>query len=98
MELATLLAHAHERLNALGAADHDMQVERMLKGIGFVEQDMHRLMSELSGGWRMRAELARSAPDAARPAAAGRAHEPPGPSRHPVVGGPAAHLPRCAWC
>jgi ATP-binding cassette, subfamily F, member 3 len=59
MELATLLAHAHERLNALGAADHDMQVERMLKGIGFVGADMHRKMSELSGGWRMRAELAR---------------------------------------
>ncbi|MCB0814644.1 MAG: ABC-F family ATP-binding cassette domain-containing protein, partial [Flavobacteriales bacterium] len=34
MELATLLAHAHERLSALGAADHDMQVERMLKGLG----------------------------------------------------------------
>jgi ATP-binding cassette, subfamily F, member 3 len=59
IELATLLAHAHERLNAIGAADHDMQVERMLKGIGFVPADMHRLMSELSGGWRMRAELAR---------------------------------------
>jgi ATP-binding cassette subfamily F protein 3 len=59
MELATMLAHAHERLNAIGAADHDMQIERMLKGIGFVEKDMHRLMSELSGGWRMRAELAR---------------------------------------
>ncbi|MEX1132088.1 MAG: ABC-F family ATP-binding cassette domain-containing protein, partial [Flavobacteriales bacterium] len=59
MELATLLAHAHERLNSLGAADHDMQVERMLKGIGFVGVDMHRKMSELSGGWRMRAELAR---------------------------------------
>jgi ATP-binding cassette subfamily F protein 3 len=59
IELATLLAHAHERLNAIGAADHDMQIERMLKGIGFVEKDMHRLMSELSGGWRMRAELAR---------------------------------------
>ncbi|HQW41537.1 MAG: ATP-binding cassette domain-containing protein [Flavobacteriales bacterium] len=59
MELATELAHAHERLNAIGAADHDMQVERMLKGIGFVEEDMHRKMSELSGGWRMRAELAR---------------------------------------
>jgi len=59
MELATLLAHAHERLNSLGAADHDMQVERMLKGIGFVGADMHRKMSELSGGWRMRAELAR---------------------------------------
>ena len=59
MELATFLAHAHERLNAIGAADHDMQIERMLKGIGFVEKDMHRVMSELSGGWRMRAELAR---------------------------------------
>lgn len=59
IELATLLAHAHERLNALGAADHDMQVERMLKGLGFVGHDMHRALSELSGGWRMRAELAR---------------------------------------
>jgi ATP-binding cassette subfamily F protein 3 len=59
MELATLLAHAHERLNAIGASDHDMQVERMLKGIGFVGADMHRRMGELSGGWRMRAELAR---------------------------------------
>ena len=59
MELATLLAHAHERLNAIGAADHDMQVERMLTGIGFVGEDLHRQMKELSGGWRMRAELAR---------------------------------------
>lgn len=59
MELATLLANAHERLNTIGVSDHDMKLERMLKGIGFVEQDMHRPMSELSGGWRMRAELAR---------------------------------------
>jgi ATP-binding cassette subfamily F protein 3 len=59
IELATILAHAHERLNAIGASDHDMQVERMLKGIGFVVEDMHRPMNELSGGWRMRAELAR---------------------------------------
>jgi len=59
MELATILAHAHERLNAIGAADHDMQVERMLKGIGFVGEDMHQPIGELSGGWRMRAELAR---------------------------------------
>lgn len=59
MDLAMELANAHERLNSIGAADHDMQVERILKGIGFVEEDMHRKMSELSGGWRMRAELAR---------------------------------------
>ncbi|MEO5584193.1 MAG: ABC-F family ATP-binding cassette domain-containing protein [Flavobacteriales bacterium] len=59
MELATLLAHAHERLNTLGVTDNDMRIERMLKGIGFMEPDMHRSMKELSGGWRMRAELAR---------------------------------------
>ena len=59
MELAEQLAHAHERLNTLGASDRDMKVERMLKGIGFAEPDMHRPMHELSGGWRMRAELAR---------------------------------------
>ncbi|MBP8822419.1 MAG: ATP-binding cassette domain-containing protein [Flavobacteriales bacterium] len=59
MELATLLAHAHERLNTLGVSDHEMKIERMLKGIGYAEQDLHRPMSELSGGWRMRAELAR---------------------------------------
>ncbi|MBS1944520.1 MAG: ABC-F family ATP-binding cassette domain-containing protein [Bacteroidetes bacterium] len=59
MELASLLAHAHERLNTLGVADHEMKIERMLKGIGFVGQDMHRKLQELSGGWRMRAELAR---------------------------------------
>jgi ATP-binding cassette subfamily F protein 3 len=59
MDLATLLANAHERLNTLGVSDHDMKIERMLKGIGFAEQDMHRPLKELSGGWRMRAELAR---------------------------------------
>jgi ATP-binding cassette subfamily F protein 3 len=59
MELATMLAHAHERLDTLGAADHDSQIERMLKGLGFVGGDMHRPMAELSGGWRMRAELTR---------------------------------------
>ena len=59
MELAAMLAHAHERLNMLGAADHDPWIERTLKGLGFVGEDMHRPMAELSGGWRMRAELAR---------------------------------------
>lgn len=59
MELAAQLAHAHERLNALGAADNDMHVERMLNGLGFVGEDLHQPLGELSGGWRMRAELAR---------------------------------------
>jgi ATP-binding cassette subfamily F protein 3 len=59
MDLSAMLAHAHERLNALGAADHEAQVETTLKGIGFVDGDMDRPLAELSGGWRMRAELAR---------------------------------------
>jgi ATP-binding cassette subfamily F protein 3 len=59
MALAEELAHAHERLNHIGAGDHDKQVEETLRGIGFVSEDMDRPMGELSGGWRMRAELSR---------------------------------------
>jgi ATP-binding cassette, subfamily F, member 3 len=59
MDLATMLAHAHERLNALGAADHEGDIEAVLKGLGFVGADLDRPLAELSGGWRMRAELAR---------------------------------------
>ncbi|HEX2616695.1 MAG TPA: ATP-binding cassette domain-containing protein, partial [Flavobacteriales bacterium] len=59
MALATELAHAHERLNTLGAGDHDKQVEETLRGIGYSDADMDKPMGQLSGGWRMRAELAR---------------------------------------
>ena len=59
MMLAEELAHAHERLNHIGAGDHDKQVEETLRGIGYSDIDMDRPMGELSGGWRMRAELSR---------------------------------------
>lgn len=59
MALAEELAHAHERLNHIGAGDHDKQVEETLRGIGYAEADMDRPLMELSGGWRMRAELCR---------------------------------------
>ncbi|MBK9758477.1 MAG: ABC-F family ATP-binding cassette domain-containing protein [Flavobacteriales bacterium] len=59
MQLAEELAHAHERLNHIGAGDHDKQVEETLRGIGYSDIDMDRPMGELSGGWRMRAELSR---------------------------------------
>ena len=59
MSLAAELAHAHERLNHIGAGDHDKQVEETLHGIGYSDEDMDRPLAELSGGWRMRAELSR---------------------------------------
>ena len=59
MRLAEELAHAHERLNHIGAGDHDKQVEETLRGIGYSDVDMDRPLGELSGGWRMRAELCR---------------------------------------
>lgn len=42
---------------------HDPQIEaaakKMLKGLGFAEADFHKAARELSGGWVMRAHLAR---------------------------------------
>lgn len=35
------------------------RAEAALSGLGFTEEDFHRTVSELSGGWQMRAELVR---------------------------------------
>lgn len=59
MELAVEIGDLHEKLNAIGAADNDKKVERDLQGIGFSLEDMDKPMAQLSGGWRMRAELTR---------------------------------------
>jgi len=48
-----------ERLQILGAHDVDRQVHRVLTGLGFVESDFERPVANLSGGWQMRAALAR---------------------------------------
>jgi ATP-binding cassette subfamily F protein 3 len=59
MELAIEIGELHEKLNSLGAGDNDKKVERDLEGIGFSKEDMDKPMGQLSGGWRMRAELTR---------------------------------------
>lgn len=61
----TVLALSHElhdiqvRLQLLDASTEDERLERVLKGLGFDEDSMKKDFASLSGGWQMRAELAR---------------------------------------
>jgi len=59
MQLIEDLNHYNDRLNMLGGVTKEEQVEKVLKGLGFVDSDMDRKMSEFSGGWKMRVELAK---------------------------------------
>ncbi len=55
-----------ERFQALGGFDLEARAEAILHGLGFRQADLPRPIRTLSGGWRMRAELARlllAAPD-----------------------------------
>lgn len=49
----------NDRLNMMEGGQREEQVERVLKGLGFVQSDMERPMGEFSGGWKMRVELAK---------------------------------------
>ena len=53
------LSDANERLDAIGASSTKEQAHRILQGLGFKVEDMGRTMSEFSGGWKMRVELAK---------------------------------------
>ena len=58
-ELTGLLSQLDEELEAAGGSDRDHEAKAILSGLGFKESDFSRSMSEFSGGWIMRAELAR---------------------------------------
>ena len=58
-ELTGLLSRLDQELEAAGGADRDHEAKAILSGLGFRESDFSRAMSEFSGGWIMRAELAR---------------------------------------
>ncbi|MBI3877945.1 MAG: ABC-F family ATP-binding cassette domain-containing protein, partial [Verrucomicrobia bacterium] len=51
--------NAHDRYNELGGYQLDAKAKQILAGLGFRERDFERRASELSGGWVMRAHLAR---------------------------------------
>ena len=68
-EYLTLVEHytlLEERHRMLGGMNFRAEAERTLMGLGFERKEFDRPTSELSGGWRMRIELAKlllSAPD-----------------------------------
>ena len=53
------LATLEGQLEAAGGDNRDHEAKAILSGLGFKESDFTREMTEFSGGWMMRAELAR---------------------------------------
>ncbi len=58
-ELIARIADTTEQLNMAGAQNCEAELEQTLTGLGFERQELDRPTSELSGGWRMRVELAK---------------------------------------
>jgi len=66
LELAGRQGYLHERFNDLGGYQLESRAKKILSGLGFSARDFHRPLESLSGGWIMRASLARillSSPD-----------------------------------
>ena len=58
-ELIQRLGGLDAALEAAGGEDRDYQAKTILSGLGFKESDFERPIGEFSGGWAMRAGLAR---------------------------------------
>ncbi len=56
--VASTVAELHERTAVLDAQFSEHDAKKILHGLGFTQDDHQRLLSELSGGWKMRAVLA----------------------------------------
>jgi len=59
LDLCDHLAHIEERYRMLGGSNYMAEAEKTLLGLGFERKDFERPTRELSGGWRMRIELAK---------------------------------------
>jgi len=59
LNLANDLSIATERHQLLGGNNRDADLEKVLIGLGFTADDFSRPLSEFSGGWRMRVEIAK---------------------------------------
>ncbi len=59
MQLIEELNKQTERFNLIGGYTYHSELERILIGLGFKQEDFDRQTTEFSGGWRMRIELAK---------------------------------------
>ncbi len=58
-KLITKFTDLTERFNLLGGENFKGETEKVLKGLGFKETEFVKSLKALSGGWRMRVELAK---------------------------------------
>ncbi|MGB5894904.1 MAG: ABC-F family ATP-binding cassette domain-containing protein, partial [Ignavibacteriaceae bacterium] len=58
-DLISNLGEVHQRLEELDSYSASSNVEKILVGLGFEENDFNRLTDEFSGGWQMRIALAK---------------------------------------
>ena len=59
LDLLNQLNELNEKYNVLGGDNVEGEIIKTLKGLGFSDNDIYRPLTEFSGGWRMRVELAK---------------------------------------
>lgn len=59
MQLIERLNDCNEHFNILGGNSMEGETEKVLLGLGFSTADFNRKITEFSGGWKMRVELAK---------------------------------------
>ena len=59
MKIIEKVTHLNDRYEMFGGNAMEASIEQTLVGLGFESKDMQRPVTEFSGGWRMRIELAK---------------------------------------
>jgi ATP-binding cassette, subfamily F, member 3 len=59
LKLIDKLTETNERFEILGGSRVEAEIEKVLIGLGFCREEFKRPLSEFSGGWQMRVELAK---------------------------------------
>jgi ATP-binding cassette subfamily F protein 3 len=59
MHLSQRLSELYAELEHLGAGTIEGDIQKVLKGLGFEDEALHKPVGQLSGGWQMRVELAK---------------------------------------